>query len=110
MARDRDHDHMRDRWEHKNGLSTHVANGHRDRDHDGLSNLGEFRSHTDPNDPDTDNDCVGDDDEDADDDGLDNGDEMRDHTRVRDSDSDDDGVEGRRRGSRSRRHGQRRGP
>ena len=36
LARDRDHDHMRDSWEHKYGLSTKKANGHRDRDHDGL--------------------------------------------------------------------------
>ena len=28
MARDRDHDHMRDGWEHKYGLSTKKANGH----------------------------------------------------------------------------------
>jgi hypothetical protein len=93
MARDRDHDHMRDRWEKKHGLSTHRANGHRDRDHDGLSNLGEFRAHTDPQDTDTDDDCIGDDDEDADDDGVDNADEMAEHTRLRDADSDDDGVE-----------------
>src|SRR3954452_17193624 len=92
MARDRDHDHMRDGWEHKYGLSTKKANGHRDRDHDGLVNVAEFRAHTDPTDADTDNDCVGDDDEDADDDGLDNGDEVRDHTRMHDSDSDDDGI------------------
>ena len=37
----------------------------RDADGDGLSNLGEFRSHTDPQDIDTDNDCIPDDDEDA---------------------------------------------
>jgi len=93
MARDRDHDHMRDRWEKKHGLSTHRANGHRDRDHDGLSNLGEFRAHTDPQDADTDDDCIEDDNEDADDDGVDNAGEMADHTRLRDADSDDDGVE-----------------
>jgi hypothetical protein len=93
MARDRDHDHMRDSWERKHHLSTHRANGHRDADRDGLSNLGEFRAHTDPQDADTDDDCIADDDEDADDDGLDNGDEMRDHTGVQNPDSDDDGIE-----------------
>jgi hypothetical protein len=69
------------------------ANGRRDADHDGLSNLGEFRSHTDPQDADTDNDCIGDDDEDADNDGVDNESEMQEHTNPGDADSDNDGVE-----------------
>jgi len=93
MARDRDHDHMRDSWEKKHGLSTHRANGHRDPDHDGLSNHGEFRAHTDPHDADTDDDCIGDAEEDADDDGVDNEQEMRNHTALRNPDSDGDGVE-----------------
>jgi hypothetical protein len=93
MARDRDHDHMRDGWEKKHSLSVRKANGHRDADRDGLSNLGEFRAHTDPQDPDSDDDCVGDDNEDADHDGVDNDDEMGEHTNPRNPDSNDDGTD-----------------
>ena len=32
IARDRDHDHMRDSWEKKHHLSVHKANGRRDAD------------------------------------------------------------------------------
>jgi hypothetical protein len=75
MAADEDGDHMRDGWELKHGLSTHKANGRRYSARDHLSNLGEFRAHTDPKDADTDNDCVSDDDEDGDHDQVDNANE-----------------------------------
>ena len=93
QARDRDHDHMRDSWEKKHHLSVHKANGRRDADRDGLSNLGEFRSHTDPQVADTDDDCIGDDDEDTDDDGVDNESEMQEHTNPGDADTDNDGID-----------------
>ena len=93
IARDRDHDHMRDSWEKKHHLSVHKANGRRDADGDHLSNLGEFRAQTDPQDVDTDNDCIGDDDEDADNDGVDNESEMQEHSDPGDADTDNDGVD-----------------
>jgi hypothetical protein len=93
LAKDRDHDRMPDRWEKKHGLSFHKANARRDKDGDGLSNIGEFKARTDPSDADTDDDCIGDDNEDADRDGVDNDDEVREHTNPRQDDSDDDGVD-----------------
>ncbi len=62
-SRDRDHDHMADKWEKRHHLNTHRRDGRRDPDRDGRSNLAEFRAHTDPRDPDTDNDGVEDGDE-----------------------------------------------
>jgi hypothetical protein len=62
-SRDRDHDHMADKWEKRHHLNTHRKDGRGDPDHDGRSNLAEFRAHTDPRDADTDNDGVEDGDE-----------------------------------------------
>jgi hypothetical protein len=42
LARDRDHDHMRDRWERHHHLKVGVNDARRDPDHDGLVNVGEF--------------------------------------------------------------------
>lgn len=64
-ARDRDRDRMPDRWEKRYGLSTKVNQARRDRDRDDLTNLGEYRSRTNPRDPDTDNDGIEDGDEHA---------------------------------------------
>jgi hypothetical protein len=80
-SRDRDHDRLPDRWEHKHHLSTKAKNARRDPDGDGLRNLGEFRSKTNPRDADSDND------------GLDDGDENRTANDPNDRDTDDDGVE-----------------
>ena len=63
-----------------------------DPDRDGLTNWGEFRSHTKPKRPDTDRDGVGDADEDYDRDGLANGDELAARTDPGRRDSDRDGV------------------
>lgn len=90
---DRDHDKLPDKWEHKFHLSTHHKNAKADPDKDGLSNLGEFRSHTNPRKADTDGDGVNDANEDQDDDGVDNADEMSEHTNPSDADSDNDGIE-----------------
>lgn len=81
MARDRDHDKMPDKWEKKHHLSTHKNNAKKDPDKDGLSNLEEFRHHSDPRDADTDND------------GLNDGDEVEVGDNPRDEDSNNDGVE-----------------
>lgn len=59
-ARDRDHDHMPDRWEAAHGLNIHVNDARRDHDHDGLRNLAEFRAQTDPSRKDSDGDGIGD--------------------------------------------------
>ena len=93
MARsaDRDHDRLPDRWERKHNLSTKKRSAARDNDRDGLKNLGEFRSRTDPRDADSDNDGTEDGDEDRDHDGCDNANELRQGTSPRDRDSDDDG-------------------
>ena len=64
-ARDRNHDRIPDRWEKKHDLSLHVKQTRRDQDHDGLRNLAEFKSHTDPRDKDSDDDGIRDDDENA---------------------------------------------
>jgi hypothetical protein len=80
-SRDRDHDRLPDRWEHKHHLSTKAKNARRDPDGDGLRNLGEFRSKTNPRDADSDND------------GLDDGDENQTANDPNDRDTDDDGVE-----------------
>jgi hypothetical protein len=88
---DRDRDGVPDRWERRHGMAVGKQDGARDRDHDGLSNLGEFRTHSDPRDPDTDNDGTEDGDEDADRDGVDNANELDEGTSPTDRDSDDDG-------------------
>src|SRR4051794_37318886 len=92
-SRDRDHDKLPDKWEHKFHLSTHHKSGKGDPDKDGLDNRGEFKSKTNPRKADTDRDGVNDANDDQDDDGVDNQDEMREHTNPCDDDSDNDGVE-----------------
>ncbi|MGI9081199.1 MAG: Midasin [Thermoleophilaceae bacterium] len=91
QARDRDRDKLPDRWEKRFHISTQTKSARQDPDRDGLSNLGEFRSKTNPRRKDTDRDGILDDDEDADRDRVDNENEIREGTRPRDRDSDDDG-------------------
>src|SRR4051812_9726712 len=79
-GRDRDHDRMPDKWEKKHHLNVHANDARKDADRDHLSNLSEFRHHTDPRKADTD------------DDGIKDNDELRDHTNPRKDDSDDDGI------------------
>jgi hypothetical protein len=64
-AADRNADRIPDRWERHYHLSLKVKQTRRDQDHDGLNNLGEFRSKTNPRDDDSDNDGVEDGDENA---------------------------------------------
>lgn len=89
---DRDHDRMPDRWEKRHRLSTKKNDARRDRDRDGLRNLAEYRSRTNPRDRDSDNDGVGDADEDRDRDRVDNRSELLERTSPRDADSDDDRI------------------
>ncbi len=64
-AKDRNHDHIPDRWEKRHDLSTSVNQGSRDQDRDHLNNRGEFKAGDNPRDRDTDNDGVVDGDENA---------------------------------------------
>jgi hypothetical protein len=64
-ARDRNHDHIPDRWEKRHHLSLTVNQAHRDQDRDGLRNLGEFKAGDNPRDADTDGDGVPDGEENA---------------------------------------------
>jgi hypothetical protein len=47
-ARDRNHDHIPDKWEKHFHLSLRVNQARRDQDHDGVKNLAEFRHGTNP--------------------------------------------------------------
>jgi hypothetical protein len=65
MARDRDHDKMRDSWEKHFKLNTHKNDAGKDKDRDGLKNLQEFRAGTNPRRKDSDEDGIRDDNEGA---------------------------------------------
>jgi hypothetical protein len=78
--RDRNHDGLPDRWERANHLSLRVAQARRDPDHDGLTNLREYRAHTNPRRADTDRD------------GLSDGAELVTGNDPRDPDTDGDGI------------------
>ncbi|MGN6217668.1 MAG: hypothetical protein ACTHN7_12060 [Solirubrobacterales bacterium] len=64
-AKDRNHDHIPDRWEKKHHLSTKVNQARRDQDHDGLNNRQEFLAGDNPRDKDSNNDGVMDGEENA---------------------------------------------
>ena len=64
-AKDRNNDRIPDRWEKKHDLSLKVKQTHRDQDRDGLQNLGEYRSGSDPRNADSDDDGTEDGDENA---------------------------------------------
>ena len=55
-AKDRNHDHIPDRWEKKHHLSTHVNQARRDQDRDHLNNRQEFLAGDNPRDKDSNND------------------------------------------------------
>ena len=91
LAADRNDDRIPDRWETRHGLSLSQKQTRRDQDRDGLQNLTEYRSHTDPLDGDSDDDGVEDGDEDRDRDSVDNYNEQDEGTRADLRDTDDDG-------------------
>jgi hypothetical protein len=77
---DRNHDSIPDKWECQNRLSLRVKQTRLDPDHDGLTNLQEFRDGTNPRKADTDGD------------GIKDGAEVRRGLNPRSRDSDHDGV------------------
>jgi hypothetical protein len=60
VARDRDHDGLRDSWEHRYGISTKHRSGAGDPDRDRVSNRREYRHRLNPRRADTDRDGFGD--------------------------------------------------
>jgi hypothetical protein len=91
-SKDRNHDGIPDKWAKR----YHLGKGHgvakADPDKDGLTNLGEFKSGTNPRKADTNGNGVGDANEDGDHDGVDNGNEIREHTNPQSADSNGNGV------------------
>lgn len=71
-VRDRNHNGIPDRWEHK--FRVHKASA--DPDHDGVTNLGEFHNGTNPRDADSNNNGINDGQDDANDDGVPDGQEQ----------------------------------
>ncbi len=93
LAKDRNRDHISDRWEKKFHLSLKTDQANKDQDRDKVDNLNEFQEGTNPRDKDTDNDGVKDGREDGDHDGLNNQNEDRSANMPDDPDTDNDGVE-----------------
>lgn len=81
LARDRNHDKIPDKWEKKFHLSTTKNVAKKDPDKDGLNNLQEFKTGTNPRNADTDSD------------GLKDGAEVKVGDDPTDSDTNNDGVE-----------------
>jgi len=95
-VQDTDQDSLPDWWEIAMGLDPYSSDGVNgpgaDPDEDGLNNIAEFRSDTDPFVADTDRNGTPDANEDYDGDGLSNIDETRNVTRPDIADTDDDGL------------------
>jgi hypothetical protein len=83
---------MPDKWEKRNHLNVKKNDSGRDRDHDGLSNYGEYRAHTNPRKKDSDHDGRRDSREDFDRDHLRNAAEIRTGFDPGKKDSDHDGT------------------
>ena len=93
VAKDRNHDHISDKWEKKFNLSLKVDQSNKDQDRDKVDNLNEFQEGTNPRDKDSDNDGRRDGREDADHDHLNNAGEDHTGNDPVDEDTDNDGVE-----------------
>jgi hypothetical protein len=93
VAKDRNHDHISDKWEKKFHLSLKVDQANKDQDRDKVDNLNEFQEGTNPRDKDSDNDGRKDGREDADHDGLNNRGEDETANLPDDQDTDNDGIE-----------------
>jgi hypothetical protein len=64
-AKDRNHDHIPDRWEVRHHLSLKINQARHDQDRDHLVNMAEFRAGDNPRDDDSDNDGIEDGEENA---------------------------------------------
>jgi hypothetical protein len=93
VAKDRNHDHISDKWEKRFNLSLKADQSNKDQDRDRVDNLNEFQEGTNPRDKDSDNDGRRDGREDADHDGLNNRGEDESANLPDDRDTDNDGVE-----------------
>ncbi len=91
VAKDRNHDHIGDKWEKKFHLSLKVDQANKDQDRDHVDNLNEFQEGTSPRDRDSDNDGRKDGREDADH-GLNNMGEDQTANLPDDQDTDNNGV------------------
>lgn len=92
-AKDRNHDHISDKWEKKFHLSLKVDQSNKDQDRDHVDNLNEFQEGTSPRSKDTDNDGRPDGKEDSDHDGLNNMGEDQTANLPDDQDTDNNGIE-----------------
>ncbi len=93
VAKDRNHDHISDKWEKKFHLSLKVDQSNKDQDRDKVDNLNEFQEKTNPRSKDSNHNGRPDGREDADHDGLNNMGEDRSANLPDDRDTDNDGVE-----------------
>ncbi|MGA8219608.1 MAG: hypothetical protein WB771_13680 [Solirubrobacterales bacterium] len=93
VAKDRNRDHISDKWEKKFHLSLKVDQSNKDQDRDHVDNLNEFQERTNPRRKDTNHNGRPDGREDADHDGLNNMGEDRTANLPDDQDTDNDGVE-----------------
>jgi hypothetical protein len=91
-GKDGDRDGMPTKWEKKNRLNPRKNDAKRDKDHDGLVNIAEYRSHTKAGVKDSDRDGLRDAKEDPDRDKLVNRAEYLTGNNPLDADTDDDGV------------------
>lgn len=93
VAKDRNHDHISDKWEKKFNLSLKVDQSNKDQDRDHVDNLNEFQEGTNPRVKDTNHNGRPDGKEDSDHDGLNNMGEDETSNLPDDQDTDNDGIE-----------------
>ena len=92
VAKDRNHDHISDKWEKKFNLSLKVDQSNKDQDRDHVDNLNEFQEGTNPRVKDTNHNGRPDGKEDSDHDGLNNMGEDQTSNLPDDQDTDNDGI------------------
>ncbi len=91
-AKDRNHDHISDKWEKKFHLSLKADQANKDQDRDHVDNMNEFQERTNPRVKDTNHNGRPDGREDSDHDGLNNMREDQSANLPDDQDTDNDGV------------------
>ena len=93
VAKDRNHDHISDKWEKKFNLSLKVDQSNKDQDKDHVDNLNEFQEGTNPRSKDSNHNGRPDGKEDSDHDGLNNMGEDQTANLPDDQDTDNNGIE-----------------